>query len=279
MEGKTWFITGASRGFGKEWAKAALERGDNVAATSRNTDSLKDLKEEFGARVLPLQLDVTDRSACFRAIEETRSHFGRVDIVINNAGYGLFGMVEEISEAEARAQMDTNFFGALWVTQAVLPIMRQQRSGRILQVSSIGGIIANINLGLYHASKWALEAFSESLSKEVAGMGIFVTLIEPGGYGTDWAGSSAAHATPNPSYDALREERARLRGTFKQGDPKATGNAILQVVDASQPPLRIFLGQQPLQWAKDQYQKRIEVWEQWQPVSVKAQGDAETGGS
>lgn len=279
MGSKTWFITGASRGFGKEWAKAALERGDSVAATARNIDSLKELTEVYGARVLPLQLDVTDRSACFRAIEETRSHFGRVDIVVNNAGYGLFGMVEEISEAEARAQMETNFFGALWVTQAVLPIMRQQRSGRILQVSSIGGIIANINLGLYHASKWALEAFSESLSKEVAGMGIFVTLIEPGGYGTDWGGSSAAHAAPNPAYDALREERARLRGTFKQGDPKATGNAILQVVDASQPPLRIFLGQQPLQWAKDQYGKRIEVWEQWQPVSVKAQGDTETEGS
>lgn len=278
MEKKTWFITGASRGFGKEWTTAALQRGDNVAATARNVDALADLKSEFGDLLLPLQLDVTDRDACFTAVEEARSHFGKLDIVINNAGYGLFGMVEEISEKEARDQMETNFFGALWVTQAALPFMREQKSGRILQVSSIGGIIANISLGLYHASKWALEAFSESLSKEVAGMGIFVTLIEPGGYGTDWSGSSAVHATPKPAYDVLREERAKLRGTFKPGDPAATSEAILQIVDAEEPPLRIFLGEQPLQWAKDQYQKRMETWEKWQDVSVKAQGNNNTAG-
>lgn len=159
MKNKTWFITGSSRGFGNEWATTALERGDNVVATARNVEDLSDLKSKFGEHVVPLQLDVTDRAACFKAIEQARAHFGRLDIVVNNAGYGLFGMVEEISEKEARDQMETNFFGALWVTQAALPVMREQRSGRILQVSSIGGIIANISLGLYHASKWALEAF------------------------------------------------------------------------------------------------------------------------
>ncbi|SDH20596.1 SDR family oxidoreductase [Mucilaginibacter gossypii] len=273
MKNKTWFITGSSRGFGNEWATAALQRGDNVAATARNVDDLADLKSRFGHQVLPLQLDVTDRAACFEAVEQARAHFGRLDIVVNNAGYGLFGMVEEISEKEARDQMETNFFGALWVTQAALPIMREQQSGRILQVSSIGGIIANISLGLYHASKWALEAFSESLSKEVAGMGVFVTLIEPGGYGTDWSGSSAIHASANPAYDALRAERAKLRGTFKPGDPVATREAILQIADADEPPLRIFLGEQPLGWAKDAYQKRLETWEKWQDVSEKAQGN------
>lgn len=269
---KTWFITGSSRGFGKQWATAALKRGDNVAASARNTEALAELKKEFGDQVLTLALDVTDRAACFDAVEQAHSHFGSLDIVVNNAGYGLFGMVEEISEKEAREQMETNFFGALWVTQAALPIMREQGGGRILQVSSIGGIIANISLGLYHASKWALEAFSESLSKEVAGKGIFVTLIEPGGYDTDWSGSSAVHAAQNPAYDALREERAKLRGTFKPGDPAATSEAILQIADAEEPPLRIFLGEQPLGWAKAQYEQRIATWEKWQEVSVKAQG-------
>lgn len=272
MTKKTWFITGASRGFGREWARAALQRGDNVVATARNTDKLKDLKDNFGERVLPLQLDVTNRNDCFRAVDAAKSQFGQLDIVINNAGYGLFGMVEEISEQEARAQMETNFFGALWVTQAVLPIMRKQSSGRILQVSSIGGVIANINLGLYHASKWALEAFSESLSKEVAAMGIYVTIIEPGGYSTDWSGSSAVHAAQNPAYDALREERAKLRSTFKPGNPSATSDAILQVADMEKPPLRILLGEQPLGWAKEQYRQRLETWEKWQDISVKAQG-------
>jgi len=272
MEQKVWFITGSSKGFGNEWAKAALQRGDKVVATARNIDSLKDLQVEFKEAVLPLHLDVTDRAACFSAIEKAHQHFGRIDVVVNNAGYGLFGMVEEITEAEARAQMDTNFFGALWVTQAVLPIMRKQQSGHIMQVSSVGGIIANVSLGLYHASKWALEAFSESLSKEVASMGIRVTLIEPGGYATDWGGSSAVHTTALAAYEKIREERAKMRGVFKYGDPKATGSAILQIADADEPPLRIFLGEQPLQWVKDQYQKRLETWEKWQHVSIEAQG-------
>jgi NAD(P)-dependent dehydrogenase (short-subunit alcohol dehydrogenase family) len=181
-------------------------------------------------------------------------------------------MVEEITEAEARSQMETNFFGALWVTQAVLPFMRKQQSGHIMQVSSIGGIIANISLGLYHASKWALEAFSESLSKEVAGMGIHVTLIEPGGYRTDWSGTSAVRTIALAAYNKSREEQAKVRDIFKYGEPKATADAILQIADANKPPLRIFLGEQPLQWVKSLYQKRIETWEKWQHVSLQAQG-------
>ena len=272
MEQKVWFITGSSRGFGNEWARAALKRGDKVVATARSVDSLNDLKDEFKQTVLPLQLDVTHRASCFAAIEKAHQHFGRIDIVVNNAGYGLFGMVEEITEAEARAQMETNFFGALWITQAVLPIMRKQQSGHIMQVSSIGGVIANISLGLYHASKWALEAFSESLSKEVASMGIHVTIIEPGGYSTDWGGSSAVRSTALTAYEKVREEHAKVRAMFRLGNPKATADAILQIADTSEPPLRIFLGEQPLQWAKDLYQKRIETWEKWQHVSLQAQG-------
>src|SRR5262245_21051 len=161
---KTWFITGASRGFGRVWAEAALARGDRVAATARDIATLDALA---GDDFLPLTLDVTDREACFDAVRHAHGHFGSLDVVVNNAGYGLFGPVEEASEAQARRQLDTNFFGALWVTQAALPFLREQGSGHILQVSSIGGIAAFPTVGIYNASKWALEAMSESLAQEV----------------------------------------------------------------------------------------------------------------
>ena len=195
---KIWFITGTSRGFGREWAKAAPARGDKVAATARNTAALKDLVSEYGKNILPIKLDVTDRKADFAAVKEAHDHFGRLDVVINNAGYGLFGTIEEVTEAQARAQMEANFFGALWITQAALPYLRIQRRGHILQVSSIGGIVAFPGVGLYHASKWALEAFSDTLSQEVSQFGIKVTLVEPSGFSTDWAGSSAVHASTEP---------------------------------------------------------------------------------
>ncbi len=272
MKQKVWFITGASRGFGKVWAEAALKRGDKVAATVRKIDTIKELQHQFGDSLLKLELDVTSRKECFDTLQKTKDHFGSLDVVINNAGYGHFGAIEEVSEEEARQQMETNFFGALWVTQAALPIMREQGSGHILQVSSIGGILAFPNIGLYNASKWALEAFTDSLSKEVIDFGIHVTLVEPGGYDTDWSGSSAKHSKPISAYDKVREARAKMRSTMKQGDPNATAEAILKVVDAEQPPLRIFLGEQPIQWAKEEYKKRLENWEQWQHVSTEAQG-------
>ena len=176
---KTWFITGTSRGFGREWAIAALERGDQVAATARNLASLDDLAAKHGDAILPIALDVTDRDADFAAIKRAHEQFGRLDIIVNNAGYGHFGMVEELSEAEIRAQLETNVLGAVWVTQAALPYLREQGSGHILQVSSIGGVSAFMNTGAYHASKWALEGFSQSLAQEVAQFGVKVTLIEP----------------------------------------------------------------------------------------------------
>ena len=158
---KTWFITGASKGFGREWAEAALERGDNVAATARRLETLDALVDAYGDAVLPIGLDVTDRGADFDAVKRAADHFGQLDIVINNAGYGHFGMVEELSEGDVREQIETNLFGALWVTQAALPIMREQGSGHIIQVSSIGGISAFPTVCAYHASKWALEGFSQ----------------------------------------------------------------------------------------------------------------------
>jgi len=274
MSVKIWFITGASRGFGREWAIAALERGDSVAATARDTATLDDLAAKYGDRLLPLRLDVTDRDDAFAAVAEAQKRFGRLDVVVNNAGYGHFGMVEELSEADVRNQMETNFFGALWVTQAALPFLREQGSGHILQVSSIGGISAFPSVGAYHASKWALEGLSQALAQEVAQFGIHVTLIEPGGFATDWAGPSAKHSAPLPAYDAYREEVQRLRASRNPtpGDPEASAKAVLEVVDAEEPPLRIFFGDGPLAIASKDYESRLATWRQWEPVSIAAGG-------
>ena len=271
---KTWFITGASRGFGREWSIAALERGDRVAATARDTSTLDDLVEKYGDALLPVELDVTDRDADFAAVARAHEHFGRLDVVVNNAGYGHFGFVEELSEEEFRAQLETNVFGAMWVTQAALPFLREQGSGHILQVSSIGGISAFPIVGAYHASKWALEGFSQALAQEVAGFGIHVTLIEPGGFATDWGGSSASRSAELPAYDALREqvaEQRKQRGG-QPGDPTASAAAVLRVVDAEEPPLRAFLGTAPLGIAKADYESRLKTWEQWQDNAELAQG-------
>lgn len=270
---KVWFITGASKGFGREWAEAALERGDKVAATARKIETLDSLVEQYGDSVLPLTLDVTDRSADFAAVQQAAEHFGALDVVINNAGYGHFGMIEEITEDELRAQLETNLFGAFWVTQAALPIMRKQGSGHIIQVSSIGGISAFPTVGAYHASKWALEGFSQSLSQEVAGFGIDVTLIEPGGFSTDWSGPSASRSDELPEYQDVREAAASRPSANNPGDPKATRTAILKVVDAEKPPLRIFFGKAPIEIATKDYESRLATWNEWQPVSVEAHGN------
>jgi NAD(P)-dependent dehydrogenase (short-subunit alcohol dehydrogenase family) len=270
---KVWFITGTSRGFGRIWAQEALARGDKVAATARDVNTLAPLLERYADRLMPIALDVTDRAAVFRAVKQAHANFGRLDVAINNAGYGLFGTIEELSEADARAQIETNLFGALWVTQAVLPIMRGQRSGHILQVSSIGGVSAFPTVGMYHASKWGLEGFSQSLAAEVAGFGIKVTLVEPGGYATDWGGVSATRSVEMPVYAGARAAVAAIRGNVKPGDPQATAAAILKVVDAAEPPLRIFLGTTGLPMARAEFAKRIQVWEQWNDVAVAAQGD------
>lgn len=270
-DARVWFITGASRGLGRAWAAAALRRGDHVAATARDTGALAGLVEEFGDAVLPIRLDVTDRAACADAVDQAHRHFGRLDIIVNNAGAGQYGFIEELTEAEVRAQFETNFFGALWVTQAALPYLRARGSGHILQVSSIGGVIAVPELGAYHASKWALEGLSQSLAQEVAPFGVRVTIVEPGGFNTSWVGS-AGRAAPHPDYadahrvaDVARSDRMDLNA-----DPGASAAAIMAVVDSPDPPLRVFLGEAPLQLARTEYERRLATWEQWQPVAAAA---------
>jgi NAD(P)-dependent dehydrogenase (short-subunit alcohol dehydrogenase family) len=271
---KVWFITGTSKGFGRVWAEAALERGDRVAATARDVSTLDDLAERYGENVLPIALDVTDKPGVDAAVAATHERFGALDVVINNAGYGLFGALEEVTEDQARAQIETNLFGALWVTKAALPIMREQGSGHIIQVSSIGGVNAFPLLGLYHASKWGLEGFSQALAAEVKGFGIHVTLVEPTGYDTDWRGPSSVQATQLPVYDGVREARdaAFASRRANPGDPRATGPAILELVDADEPPLRTFFGAGTLDMIRAEYESRLENWERWDGLAVAAHG-------
>jgi NAD(P)-dependent dehydrogenase (short-subunit alcohol dehydrogenase family) len=272
-DSKVWFITGSSKGFGRVWAEAALERGDKVAATARDAATLEPLVEKYGDDVLALALDVQDMEADFAAVKQAQEKFGRLDVVVNNAGYGLFGAVEEVSAAEARDQIETNLFGALWVTQAALPIMREQGSGHILQVSSIGGVSAFPGVGLYHASKWGLEGFSQALAQEVAGFGIKVTLIEPAGYSTDWSGPSGVRSEELPAYEPMREARAQRTGAWEPGDPEATGPAILKLVDAEEPPLRCFFGRNAFDIVRPDYESRIAGWEEWDWLAKEAHGE------
>ncbi len=273
---RVWFITGASKGFGHVWSEAALARGDSVAAASRTIASLDGLKAQYGDRLLPLALDVGDKAAVDKAVMRAHDHFGRVDIAINNAGYGLFGAIEEVSEAEARAQIETNLFGALWVTKAVLPIMRAQGAGHIVQISSIGGIYAVPTVGLYHASKWGLEGFSQALAAEVNGLGIKVTIVEPGGFATEWGTTSAHRATELPAYDGARALLSSVRAVSEAGDPKATASALFRIVDAEEPPLRVFFGTGGLPMVRREYAARLANWEKWNDVALEAQGTPTT---
>ncbi|MFF7071072.1 SDR family oxidoreductase [Streptomyces pseudovenezuelae] len=267
---KTWFITGASRGFGRIWAEAALSRGDRVAATARRPESLKPLVDSYGDSVLPLTLNVTDRTEAFAAVRRAADAFGRLDVVVNNAGYGLFGMVEETTEEQARAQLDTNVLGPLWVTQAALPVLRAQGAGHILQVSSLGGLAAFPSLGLYNASKWALEGMSEALAQEVGPLGIRVTIVEPGPYGTDWSGSSAVHTEPIDAYDPVRAARRAGASARAPQDPAATAEVVLELVDTDEPPLRLFLGTYPYPVVEAAYRQRLDTWDAWRELAARA---------
>ena len=270
---KIWFITGASRGMGRIWAQAALKRGDKVAVTARNVADVADFAAQFGDAALPLALDVTNAEQVQSAVAQAHEHFGRLDVVINNAGYSLVGTVEEVKESDVQAEFDANFFGTLRVIQAVLPILRAQGSGHILGVSSTLGIIAVPLIGLYCASKWAVEALHESLAQEVEPFGIHVTIIEPGAYATEFG--SAASLKQSDGMDVYAELRQNLMAGLKnqkRGNPQATPDAILQIVDAEKPPLRMMLGDQNLPAARAAYAGRIATWEAWADVSNAAQG-------
>ena len=273
MSEKIWFITGASRGFGRIWAEDALKRGDKVIATARSLADIAPLADEFGDSVLPLALDVTNRDQVAEVVATAHAHFGRLDIVLNNAGYALVGAIEEASEAEVRAEFDTNVFGPLTVIQAALPLLRAQQGGHIIGVSSVAGVYAAPITGFYHASKWAFEALHESLSKEVAQFGIKVTLLEPGPFATDFSSQSSLKLAMG--IDAYAETRAQVfagGASTNFGDPAATSASLFKVVDSAQPPLRFFLGTEGLPVARAAYAERLAVWESWEDASNAAQG-------
>jgi len=274
MAGKVWFITGSSRGFGRIWTEAALERGDKVAATCRNPDDIADLQERFGDAVLPLALDVTDADQVRTVVGQAHAHFERLDVVLNNAGYALVGTIEEASEAEVRAQFETNIYGTLRVIQAALPLLRRQGSGHIVGVSSGLGITAMPLIGFYCTSKWAIEALHDSLAQEVKHLGINVTLLEPGAYATDFGSPSSLKTAPGlDAYADLREKIFGHLSTMERGDPHATAEAVLTLVDAENPPLRFALGDTTLPRARAAYAERLAGWEAWETVSNAAQGE------
>lgn len=269
---KIILITGASRGFGKLWAKALLKRGDKVAATARNTEDLNDLVAEFGSNVLPIKLDVNDKDACFAAVKKVKDHFGRIDILVNNAGFGLFGAIEETTEHQARAQMETNFFGVLWMTQAVMPVMREQKGGHIIQVSSFLGLVTLPVLGLYNASKYAVNGLSETLQQEVAGFGIKISLIEPNGFSTDWSGASAVQTKANDAYTQVKTAFFEGASPDTWGKPENTVPAFLELVNAENPPLHFLLGKMAYPAVKQVYASRLAEMETWKETAVTAHG-------
>jgi NAD(P)-dependent dehydrogenase (short-subunit alcohol dehydrogenase family) len=270
---KVWFITGSSRGFGRIWAEAALKRGDKVAATARNLEKLTSLTSEFGDNVLALELDVTRPEQAQAAVTRAYEHFGRLDVVVNNAGYSLVGTIEEASAEDVRKLYDTNIFGPLAVIRAALPLLRKQGGGHILGVSSGLGHVSMPVIGYYCSSKWAFEAIHESLAAEVAPFGIKVTIIEPGAYATEFGSQeSLKFAEGLEIYADFKNQFFERLRTGERGDPGATPEALFAVVDAARPPLRLFLGSQNLPWIRAAYNERLKVWEEWASVSNAAQG-------
>ncbi len=268
-----WFITGTSTGLGRELAEAVLAAGHQVAATARKPEALSALAERYGDAVLPLRLDVTDADSIQQAVEAARAKFGRLDVLVNNAGFGMVGSVEETSDRELRRIFDTNFFGALAVTRAVLPTLRTQGSGRILNVTSIGGMNALYpGFGAYCATKFALEAESEALSLELKPFGIHVTIVEPGAFRTEFGG--AANARPAAPLEAYRGQTGAVSAWMEgisgkqPGDPKRAAEAMLQVAEADDPPLRLLLGEDAMEAARRKMDILKADFDAWEGVTL-----------
>lgn len=242
---QVWLITGSSRGLGRSLAEAVLAAGHQLVATARKPEQLSDLVAKYGDKVRAVALDVTDTSAARNAIQTAIDRFGRLDVLVNNAGYGNIAAIETGIDEDFREQIDTNFYGVVNVTKAALPVLRKQRSGHIIQISSIGGRLGVPGLAAYQSAKWAVEGFSEVLAKEVSPFGVKVTIIEPGGFRTDWAGSSMQIAEVHADYQqtvGLVAEHSRIRNGQQPGDPDKAAQVILHVADMEKPPLRLLLG-------------------------------------
>ncbi|TRX54343.1 SDR family NAD(P)-dependent oxidoreductase [Fulvivirga sp. M361] len=273
-EKKVWFITGSSRGFGRIWTEAALERGDKVVATARKLSSIADLQKKYGESVLTLELDVTKPDQVKTTIIQAHAHFGKLDVILNNAGYSLVGTVEEARLDDVRALYDTNLFGTLSVVQAVLPFLRKQGNGHIIGVSSSLGHESMPVIGYYCSTKWAYEAIHESLAAEIKAFGIKVSLIEPGAYATEFGSPESLKMSEGLDiYNDFKEQFVNGLRNMERGNPNATPEAIFKVVDAEQPPLRLLLGDQALPSVRRAYNERLATWEEWKEVSNAVQGN------
>ena len=276
---KVFLVTGSSRGLGREIVLAALDAGHRVAATARRPEQLDDLVQRYGERVLPIALDVADAEAAERAVRAAAEAFGRLDVVVNNAGYANLASVEDITAADFRAQLDTNFLGVVNVSKAALPVLRAQGSGHIIQVSSLGGRVATAGLSAYQAAKWAVGGFSEVLAQEVAPLGIKVTVLEPGGMRTDWAGSSMNVPPISEPYRQTVGVLAGMLGSttvVPAGDPAKVAQVVLTVADLDEPPVRLLLGSDAVQYAQVVEQARAAEDAKWRDLSVSTDHDDAT---
>jgi NAD(P)-dependent dehydrogenase (short-subunit alcohol dehydrogenase family) len=268
---KVWFITGSSRGLGRSLTEAVLAKGDKVAATARNPAQLDNLVAQYGDRIFPVQLDVTNYQQVQQVVTATIKHFGRIDVLVNNAGFGITGASEAFTDEEVRSQLETNLYAPIEITRAVLPYMRQQRSGRILQVSSIGGRVASIGLTMYQSAKFGLSGYSEALAKEVEDLGIKVTAVEPGGFSTDWAGDSMTYAKHVEGYESTIDKRAEFfqSGQFKpKGSPEKAAKVLIDLVDHPEPPVHLILGSDSAGLLKQAFAIRQAEYEKWLPVTL-----------
>lgn len=272
---KVWFITGSSRGLGRSLAAAVLAKGDKVVATARNTDSLRALVEEYGQHILPVKLDVTDYDQVYLAVEAAIDHFGRIDVLVNNAGFGIVGAAEAYTEAEVRSQLETNLYAPIEITRAVLPHMRQQGAGRILQISSIGGRVGNAGVTIYQAAKFGLSGFSEGLAKEVKSLGIWVTSVEPGGFRTDWAGESMSYAQKIKGYDLVdqRSDFFQSGDFLPMGDPEKAALAMISIVEAAAPPVHLVLGSEAIGMLRHADAGRTTEMDTWMGLSLSTDHD------
>ncbi len=268
---QVWLITGSSRGLGRALAEAVLAAGHRLLATARDPSQLADLGERYGDQVRTFALDVTDPRAAGDAVAAAVKTFGRLDVLVNNAGYGDVGSIEDTSLADIRAQIETNLFGVINVTKTAIPLMREQRSGHIIQLSSIGGRVGAMGRAPYSTAKWGVEGFSEVLAKETAPLGIKVTIIEPGGFRTDFAGSSTKIAAGRPEYDSTVGATARFQRDYngaQPGDPAKAAAVILEVAAMDKPPLRLLLGSDAVRAAEQADLARIEADRKWRQLSV-----------
>jgi len=265
---RVWLITGASTGLGRKLAEAVLAHGDRVVATARKKETVADLEQQYPDHARAVRLDVTDLAQVKASVEAAIDAFGHIDVLVNNAGYGLLGAVEEVSDAQIRQQFETNLFGLLNVTRAVLPLLREQKSGHILNITSVGGQVSFPTFGMYHGTKYAIEGISESLAKEVAPFGIKVTIVEPGAFKTDFATRSLARAEQIAAYEPLYEALLKAFEGGVYGDPARAAQAMIKVVEAEEPPLRLALGADALHLIRQKFDAELEEYKRWESVTV-----------